>query len=60
MMGQGPILHSQDVLEISLSQSSSPVGRQLSIVDKNRDLFLAKTIRPEFKKLGNNIFINEK
>ena len=47
--------HNQDVLELGLSQPTSPAGRQLVILDKNHDLYIAKTLKSQFKKLGSMV-----
>ncbi|TPX54497.1 hypothetical protein PhCBS80983_g05895 [Powellomyces hirtus] len=52
-LGSGSIKHHAEVAEIGLNQSSaSTVGRQLVLVDKNRDMYITTVVRPDFKKLG--------
>lgn len=50
--GQGQIKHSADILEIGLSQAKSSFGRNLTVIDKNRELFMTKIVKEDFKKLG--------
>ncbi|KAJ3393213.1 Intraflagellar transport protein 80 [Lobulomyces angularis] len=56
--GGGPFRHSIEVMELALNQSSligatSGInGRQLVIVDKNRDMWITGLIKVNFKKLG--------
>jgi intraflagellar transport protein 80 len=50
--GQGQIKHSTDILEIGLSQAKSSFGRNLTVIDKNRELFMTKIVKEDFKKLG--------
>jgi intraflagellar transport protein 80 len=42
MIGK-PISHSADISEISLNKNNFGAGRQLIIVDKNRDMYITKT-----------------
>ncbi|KAJ3288085.1 Intraflagellar transport protein 80 [Borealophlyctis nickersoniae] len=51
-MGDGPLKHTMEVAEMALTQSSSTMGRQMAIVDKNRDLFITNVLKPNWKKLG--------
>jgi hypothetical protein len=44
--------HSAEILELALNQSSSSVGRQLVVLDKNRELSITLALKPSFKKLG--------
>lgn len=50
--GQGQIKHSADILEIGLSQAKSSFGCNLTVIDKNRELFITKIVNVNFKKLG--------
>lgn len=52
MIGEGPLKHTTEIAEISLNKQNFGNGRQLVIVDKNRDLFLTKTVKPVLHKLG--------
>ncbi|KAI8909099.1 WD40-repeat-containing domain protein [Gorgonomyces haynaldii] len=54
-IGDGPIKHSQDITELSLNKTNSPVGRLLLLLDKNRDLYLGKMTKTSFKKLANMV-----
>ncbi|OAJ40437.1 hypothetical protein BDEG_24171 [Batrachochytrium dendrobatidis JEL423] len=54
-IGDAPLKHSQEVLEIALNQLVSPAGRQMVVLDKNRDLFITRTLKPLFKKLGSMV-----
>ncbi|KAL2911875.1 hypothetical protein HK105_208658 [Polyrhizophydium stewartii] len=54
-IGDGAIKHSQEVLEIALNQSASAAGRQIVILDKNRDLHIARILKPQLKKLGSMV-----
>ncbi|KAJ3106160.1 Intraflagellar transport protein 80 [Phlyctochytrium planicorne] len=52
-IGENPIRCPTDILEISLNQVASPLsGRQLLIIDKNRDLYITPVVKPNIKKLG--------
>ena len=51
-IGESNMKHSADILEIALNQSSSSVGRQLAVLDKNRELSLTLALKPNFKKIG--------
>ncbi|KAJ3216152.1 Intraflagellar transport protein 80 [Dinochytrium kinnereticum] len=52
-IGDQPIRAPSDILEISLNQVPAPAsGRQLLIIDKNRDLYITPVIKPNPKKLG--------
>ncbi|KAI9202562.1 WD40-repeat-containing domain protein [Polychytrium aggregatum] len=52
-IGDGPLRHQTEVLEIGMNQSASAgVGRQLVLVDKNRDMHITIVMRPSFKKIG--------
>lgn len=52
-LGGGPLKHHTEVCEMSMSQSnSSSVGRQLVIVDKNRDMYFGTIAKLSLKKLA--------
>ncbi|KAJ3020204.1 Intraflagellar transport protein 80 [Thoreauomyces humboldtii] len=51
-LGTGTVKHHAEVAEIALNPSASTVGRQLVVVDKNRDMFISTVVRSDFKKLG--------
>jgi intraflagellar transport protein 80 len=54
-MGQ-PIMHKLDVVSISLNQQGSGADRTLAILDKNKDLYLAKAMNADrAEKLGSMI-----
>lgn len=50
-IGEG-IKHSMEVLELSLNQSTMGVGRQIVVVDKNREMFISGIAKTMWKKLG--------
>lgn len=50
-VAEGSFKHGVDIQEIGLNAGSN-AGRQLAIVDKNRDLFLSPASKCSFKKLG--------
>eukprot|EP00842_Homolaphlyctis_polyrhiza_P004118 jgi/Hompol1/4707/HPOL_002297-RA len=51
----GPLKHAQEVLEVALNQPTSAAGRQLIILDKNRDMYITRTLKPQLKKLGSMV-----
>lgn len=55
ILGDGALKHTMGISEISLNKQSFGAGRQLVIIDKNRDLFISKIIKPSFFKLGNMV-----
>jgi intraflagellar transport protein 80 len=46
VVGQ-PIGHKLDIVRISLNQHGSGADRQIAILDKNKDLYLAKAMNPD-------------
>lgn len=44
-----PVKHHIEVLEVALSKSG---GRQLVVLDRNRDLWITGLVNVQFKKLG--------
>ncbi|KAJ3314721.1 Intraflagellar transport protein 80 [Boothiomyces sp. JEL0838] len=52
LIGDGPIKHTMDVIEIAINKANSGAGRQLVVVDKNRDMYITKVMKPLFQKLG--------
>merc|ERR1719284_1172366 len=51
-MGQ-PIIHKLDVVSISLNQQGSGADRTIAVLDKNKDLYLAKAMNVDrIEKLG--------
>jgi intraflagellar transport protein 80 len=54
MIGDGPVKHTMEISEISLNKPPGGV-RLLAILDKHRDLFLAKVVKPVFYKIGSII-----
>ncbi|KAJ2996367.1 Intraflagellar transport protein 80 [Globomyces sp. JEL0801] len=52
MIGDGPMKHTMDVLEIALNKSNSGTGRQLVMLDKNHDLYITKVMKPVVQKIG--------
>lgn len=52
MIGDKPIKHFLEVSEIALDRHGPTISRQLAIVDRNRDLYVAYTMKGQFKKLG--------
>ncbi|KAI8926289.1 WD40-repeat-containing domain protein [Entophlyctis helioformis] len=54
-LGDGPLKHTQDILEVALNLPTSPAGRQLVVLDKNRDLFITRVLKPQLKKLGSMV-----
>ncbi|KAJ3371974.1 Intraflagellar transport protein 80 [Kappamyces sp. JEL0680] len=55
LLGDGPVKHLMEIAELSLNKQNLGSGRLLAIVDKNRDLFLARTSKPSFQKMGNMV-----
>lgn len=55
MIGDGPLKHSMEIAELALNKQNLGSGRQLAFVDKNRDLFITKVLKPEMHKLGSII-----
>lgn len=57
--GGGPIRHKIEVLEVALNQSSAAgtggYGRQLVIVDKNREMWITSLNKINFMKMGTMI-----
>ncbi|TPX69276.1 hypothetical protein SpCBS45565_g02595 [Spizellomyces sp. 'palustris'] len=51
-LGNGTIKHTADIAEIGLNQCASTVGRQLVLVDKNRNMYITPVVKPDLKKLG--------
>ncbi|KAJ3051223.1 Intraflagellar transport protein 80 [Rhizophlyctis rosea] len=47
-----PFKHTMEISELALSQSKSNVGRQLVVVDKNRDMYITPVGKANWKKLG--------
>ncbi|KAH9277413.1 hypothetical protein BASA83_000284 [Batrachochytrium salamandrivorans] len=54
-IGEAPLKHSQEILQVALSQSVSPAGRQIVVLDKNCDLFISRARKFQFKKLGSMV-----
>ncbi|KAJ3333732.1 Intraflagellar transport protein 80 [Blyttiomyces sp. JEL0837] len=53
MIGEGPIKTPSEVVEIGINQVVGPFSsRQMVVVDKNRELFLSRVLKPTWKKLG--------
>ncbi|KAI9350037.1 WD40-repeat-containing domain protein [Zopfochytrium polystomum] len=53
MIGDGPIMLSCEAVSIGLNQAIGPSSsRMLAVVDKNRELYLTRVLRPSLKKLG--------
>ncbi|KAI9009520.1 WD40-repeat-containing domain protein [Gaertneriomyces semiglobifer] len=50
--GEEPVKHHTEIMEIGLNQTQSVAGRQLVLVDRNRDMFITNIMRPHLKKLG--------
>jgi intraflagellar transport protein 80 len=48
------IKHTQEIIQISLNLSNN-VGRQLLILDKNRDLYISNDLKQNFKKIGSMV-----
>lgn len=53
-----PLMHSVGVCDVALNQGGTASDRMLAIVDRNRDLFLAKVpvrgaLQRKIEKLGN-------
>jgi len=48
-------MHSVDVCEIALNKKNSDSGRQLVIIDKNRDLYITKASKVMLCKLGHMV-----
>lgn len=53
MICDSPVTHSIDISELFLNKQNSCAGRQLVIIDKNRDLYITKTSKILLSKLGN-------
>lgn len=48
-----PLKHTADILEVSINPgTTSSTGRQLVVLDKNRELWITPALKPNFKKLG--------
>lgn len=54
-LGDVAAKHSQDIIQVALNHSKSAVDRFILILDKNRDLFIAKALNPVFKKLASMV-----
>ena len=53
MIGEGPIKFMGDILEVALNQVVNPFGgRQLVVIDKNREMYITHVHKPSIKKLG--------
>jgi intraflagellar transport protein 80 len=55
MIGEGPVKHNTEIIEVSLNKANSPAGRQLVLLDKNRDMFLVKIPKGYTQKLGHMV-----
>jgi len=51
-INEKPLAHKADIVEINFEQTSNTSDRLLSIIDRNRDLYITPMRNPNFVKIG--------